>query len=82
MEDSGSEADFNFILTRSQKIIEIQGSAERHPLTWDQYEGMKILAQKGADDMFEFYDQNPYISPTESLGATLRSKPHSFSAME
>ena len=82
MEDSASEADFNFILTRSQKVIEIQGSAEKFPLTWDQYDAMKILAQKGADDMFEFYDQSPYSSPTDSLGVTLRSNSRSFSELE
>ena len=32
IEDSATEADFNFVLTRSGKLIEIQGSAERFPL--------------------------------------------------
>ena len=31
VEDSATEADFNFVLTRSAKLIEIQGSAERFP---------------------------------------------------
>lgn len=82
MEDSASEADFNFIITRSQRVIEIQGSAEKFPLNWDQYEGMKLLAQKGADDLFEFYDQNPYLSPSENLSATLRANSSLFSTVE
>lgn len=73
MEDSGSEADFNFVLTRSQRIVEIQGSAEKYPLNWDQYNGMKDLALKGANELFEFYDQNSYMPNTETLGATLRA---------
>ena len=32
MEDSATEADFNFVLTRSSRVIEIQGSAERYPI--------------------------------------------------
>ena len=82
MEDSGTEADFNFILTRSQKVIEIQGSAERFPLSWDLYESMKVLAQKGVLDLFEFYDNNHYRLPSESLAATLRAPMNEYSAFE
>ena len=73
MEDSGSEADFNFVLTRSQKIVEIQGAAEKYPLSWDQYSNMRELAVKGANELFEFYDQNNYMPNTESIGDTLSS---------
>jgi ribonuclease PH len=34
IEDSATEADFNFVLTRSGKIIELQGSAEKFPIKW------------------------------------------------
>jgi ribonuclease PH len=83
MEDSGTEADFNFVLTRSNKVIEIQGSAERSPLSWDQYEAMRALAQKGVDELFEFYDQNHYLPSTgeKNIGAALRSS-HVFAELE
>ncbi len=82
MEDSGTEADFNFILTRSERVIEIQGSAEKYPLTWDRYDGMKELARKGVIELFEFYDQNQYIPTTseKSIGAALRTPAKEFSA--
>lgn len=82
MEDSGTEADFNFVLTRSERVIEIQGSAERYPLNWQQYEGMKMLAQKGVMDIFEFYDQNPYIVTSEGLNNTVRPAARMFSELE
>lgn len=62
VEDSATEADFNFVLTRSGKIIELQGSAERFPLTWDHYESMKFLALKGVQELFSFFDRNPYVT--------------------
>lgn len=59
VEDSSIEADFNFVLTRSYKLIEIQGSAERAPLSWGDYEQMHLLAQQGVRDIFAFYDAYP-----------------------
>jgi ribonuclease PH len=51
-EDSIIEADYNFILTRSEKIVEIQGAAEKNALTWQQFEQLKNLAIKGTSDLF------------------------------
>lgn len=81
MEDSATEADFNFVLTRSAKLIEIQGSAERFPLTWDQYDGMRALALKGVEELFCFYDKHPYVQK-ESLAAHIPQQPLSFSVFE
>lgn len=58
VEDNATDADFNFILTRSGKIVEIQGSAESHPINWGNYNYMQDLAIKGAQSLYEFYDQN------------------------
>lgn len=55
-EDSMIEADFNFVLARSGKVIEIQGSAERAPMSWDSYDEMRILAIQGSQELFFFYD--------------------------
>lgn len=59
-EDSTIDADFNFVLTRSGGLVEVQGSAERGPLSWDSFDELKGYALKGASDMFEFFDMNPY----------------------
>lgn len=59
-EDSAIDADFNFVLTRSGGLVEVQGSAERGPLDWNEFEQLRQFALKGASDVFEFFDMNPY----------------------
>lgn len=51
-EDSTTESDFNFVITRSGKIVEIQGSAEKNPISWSSVEKMHMLALKGAHSIF------------------------------
>ena len=53
VEDSSIEADFNFIMTQSGRIIEIQGSAEKKPITWEDLEKMSKFALKGITDIFQ-----------------------------
>lgn len=57
-EDSMIDADFNFAMTRSGKIIEIQGSAEKTPVAWNVVETMHRLAFKGIADMFTMLADN------------------------
>lgn len=59
-EDNIIDADFNFVLTRSGGVVEVQGSAEKEPLSWDEFECLRQYALKGASDIFEFFDLNPY----------------------
>ena len=47
-------------ITRSQKIVEMQGTAEHAPINWNDFDEMKGLAVKGATDIFSFYDENQY----------------------
>lgn len=58
-EDSTIDSDFNFVLTKSGSLIEVQGTAEKHPVSWDQFDQLKIVALKGAKDLFSFFAQNP-----------------------
>lgn len=46
-EDSTSQVDMNFILTESEKIVEIQGTAEGSPFTEDEFNHMLELAKSG-----------------------------------
>lgn len=46
-EDMGIDADFNFVLTESGKLIEVQGTAEQHAIEWDLFEQMCAIARKG-----------------------------------
>lgn len=64
-EDNTIDADFNFVLTRNGCVVEIQGSAEKGPLSWQDYESMRLLAIKGSNDIFDFYDMNQCIPSYE-----------------
>ncbi len=55
-EDSTATVDFNFVLTRDSKIIEIQGTAETAPVSWEQFEQFKKLAQIGTQEIFNFLE--------------------------
>ncbi len=53
VEDSAIQADFNFVMTQTGDIVEIQGSAEKYPISWKSLEAMNALAFKGITDIFE-----------------------------
>ena len=50
-EDSGAQADANFVLTASGKIVEIQGTAEDHPFAEEEFLSLLTLAKKGIADL-------------------------------
>ncbi|MBN1549089.1 ribonuclease PH [Candidatus Babeliales bacterium] len=57
-EDMALSADFNFVLTRSGDVIEIQGTSESKPISWEHFDAMRILAIKGVRDIFAYVDMN------------------------
>src|SRR5205085_6572245 len=66
-EDSVATADFNFVITQSDKIIEMQGGAESSPLSWEAFEEVRNVARNGAQRLFELYhDTNDTIKKTNS----------------
>jgi ribonuclease PH len=52
-EDSGAEADANFVLTETGGIVEIQGTAEQAPFTEAQFGELLGLAKLGTARLFE-----------------------------
>ncbi len=52
-EDSKAEADANFVLTGSGKIIEIQCTAEQYAFDDEQFGNMYALAKKGVGELIE-----------------------------
>ena len=52
-EDSGAEADANFVLTDGGGIVEIQGTAEKAPFSEDQFSQLMLLAKGGTARLFE-----------------------------
>lgn len=55
-EDSHADADFNFVMTRSGKLIEVQGGAEQQAIDWDLFDKVRAMAQKGGDQWFSYFD--------------------------
>jgi ribonuclease PH len=51
-EDSIVQADFNFVLTRDGRVVEMQGSGEKSPIPWDIIMMMKDLADQGIQEIF------------------------------
>ena len=50
-EDSGAQADANFVLTASGKIVEIQGTAEDQPFEENEFLALLALARKGTAEL-------------------------------
>ncbi len=57
-EDSAIDADFNFVITQSGAIIEIQGNVEKRPISWDSFDDMRLLVVQGAKQLFDHCQQN------------------------
>jgi len=51
-EDSTAEVDMNFVMTSSNRFVEVQGTAEAEPFTMDQMDAMRTLATEGIRRLF------------------------------
>ena len=72
IEDSNGVADFNFVMTRSGDIIEMQGSAEQHPISWQQVDALRKLAHKGIEQILTFIDSEINVKTDNRLHVTLK----------
>lgn len=52
-EDSTAEADFNFVVSRDGKLIEIQGTAEKAPINWQNFDELRSMALQGISHIFD-----------------------------
>ena len=52
LEDSGADADANFVLTNAGGIVEIQGTAEKAPFSEAQFHDLLSLAKAGTTQLF------------------------------
>jgi ribonuclease PH len=50
-EDSNAQADANFVLTATGKIVEVQGTAEHHPFEDSEFAALMALAKKGVAEL-------------------------------
>lgn len=82
-EDSSGQADVNFVLTKSGNIIEIQGTAETSPFSYDSFNTMYALACQGVSSILESVEQQRAEVPSKqqktpykfgTLGSILQQK--------
>ncbi len=66
-EDSTAEADANFVLTGSGKIVEVQATAEEYAFDAAQFNELMALAQKGVLELTEM--QNEILENARDLAA-------------
>lgn len=52
-EDSGADVDMNFVMTSSNRFVEVQGTAESEPFSIAQMDQMRDLAISGISQLFE-----------------------------
>lgn len=52
VEDSSAEVDMNFVMTSSDRFVEVQGTAESVPFTIEQMDGMRAAAKDGILKLF------------------------------
>lgn len=57
-EDSLAQSDFNIVMTRSMKLVEIQGTAEKELLSFKDFDILKDIAQDGIVQLFDCVDTN------------------------
>jgi len=53
LEDSSAAVDMNFVMTSSGRLVEVQGTAEEEPFTFEQMDAMRSLAATGIEQLFE-----------------------------
>lgn len=52
-EDSAAETDMNVVMTDTGKLIEVQGTAEEEPFSFDEMQEMLQLAKDGIAELFD-----------------------------
>ena len=70
IEDSTAIADINFCMTHTGDVIEVQGGAERAPISWQKMSEAGLLAQEGIrfiaqrlkeDSVSQTHDKNTHV---------------------
>lgn len=56
-EDSSAEVDMNFVMTSSNRFVEVQGTAETNPFTITEMEAMSLLAMQGIRKLFAIQNE-------------------------
>lgn len=80
-EDSQADADFNFVLTEHEELIEVQGTSEKKPMQWESFDQLKALAINGIREILKKTASLPHRSASsDSITYSKdQSKPALFS---
>lgn len=85
-EDSLCDSDFNLILNKAGQVVEIQGTAERQALTWDQFDTVRRFATTGIEQLFKqlYASHEPDVDtlPQKSSKAPLFSLEQRLKALQ
>jgi ribonuclease PH len=73
-EDSVVDVDYNFVLTKSEQVVEIQGSAEKKLLSWDAFDALRTVAIKGVKELFTLGESASSSVPCSSGTGTAEIK--------
>ena len=57
-EDAAADVDMNFVMTSSDRFVEVQGTAEHVPFTACEMDTMRVLAEKGIRALFRFQEES------------------------
>lgn len=57
VEDSAAEVDMNFVMTTSDRFVEVQGTAESEPFTVEQMDGICVVAIEGIRQLFAMQEE-------------------------
>jgi ribonuclease PH len=52
-EDSAADTDLNVVMTDTGKLIEVQGTAEEEPFSFEEMQAMLALAKNGINELFD-----------------------------
>ena len=55
-EDSIAEVDMNFVMTSTNRFVEVQGTAEGRPFTMEEMDVMRTLAMNAIARLFEIQE--------------------------
>lgn len=57
LEDSAAEVDMNFVMTSSERFVEVQGTAELEPFTVSQMDELRSMAIRGIRQLIAFQNE-------------------------
>lgn len=81
-EDQSIDADFNIVVTETNNLIEIQGGAEKAPLSWHLFDQLRLLAIKGIEDIKTHIPQVEIPSFSANCGSGTDTKKSPFFSLK